>query len=149
MIDSVLNVLKDIADVVAAFAAVLSVIVAIWLAYIRKYFDKKLANQQNGQLIFPIWQAFKNCSKINNEQPILLDVIQNINVLQLFAICWKNDLIDDHILFTMLGTDYRSMYEEIRSCDKIPGCSDNGIILLNKNNPINAVYNEINQRLNA
>ena len=75
----------------------------------------------------PLWNNLQGLNDIDPSDPVWLDVIQAVNILELIAICWEGQLIDENIIRRMYGRLYIDIYHKIEDCKNPPeSVSKNG-----------------------
>lgn len=107
------SMIEAIAQSVAAIIAA----VAIYMS-IRLHRRQMLLEQR--QLLLPLWKHLQDLNQINPENPVWPDVIRAVNLLELIAVCWEGQLIDENIVRRMYSQLYLEFYDKICDCKKPP-----------------------------
>lgn len=100
------------------------------------------------RFITALWDKMANVVEIHpNDQNEYdeHDIFDALNTLELVAICWKNNIIDQKMVFLVFGGSYRSRVDEIKLISKpLKDLRANGSKLLQERQIILDVYDEIN-----
>ena len=113
--------------------------------------EARLAAQQTlltqRQLLLPLWDYL---SKLNDIDPrpdkvVWPDVLQIANTLELVALCWEGNLIDQQIIRRTFADKYLHLCRQLRLCTSPPDGQKNGPALLAENRAATALLNLLEQ----
>lgn len=148
------NAVQGVGEIAAAFAAV----AAIWfsLRLHREQIDtsRKLHHEQillnQRQLLLPLWDHLSNINDIDTdaEKTIWVDVVKAVNTLELVALCWEAQAIDQNIIRRTFGDKFVQFYEKIQDCKKPPPGWKTGRQYLQENRAASKLYEEIKREIN-
>lgn len=106
-------IIESIATAVSAFLAVVAICQTIRLHRKQMFLERR-------QLLLPIWKELKQLNEIDPSNPVWKDVIDAVNLLELLAVAWEGQLIDENIIRRMYSSLYIYTYESIIQCKNPP-----------------------------
>lgn len=119
---------------VAAIAALIGLILSYLIHRNQQSLAKKLHESQQlltqRQLLVPLWGYISGLNEIDPQSPITPDVVKAINTLELVALCCEGAMIDEKVIKRTFSYGFISLYQQIESCNKIPGLNKTGKELL-------------------
>lgn len=140
-------------DLISIFSSIVSAVVALAalvLSYVVYRHSQKVAEVQDvrqqaalqlqqRQLIVPLWEYLSKTAAIDPERPDERNVVDNVNVLELVALCYESNAIDT----TLIKRTFREKYMEIfRTIAQLPKMASgkNGTDYLNENRACRAFF---------
>jgi hypothetical protein len=134
---------KPLQELLSAVGSVLSGIatcVAIYVAY-KVHLNQKLLTQR--QLILPLWDHMSTLTAIDPSAPIVEDVINVVNTLELVAICCEGGMIDENVILRTFREQFLKRYEEVERCRTLPLLNIDGRQLLRENRAAVTFYQKL------
>lgn len=105
---------------VSAVAESIAAIVAAIAIYQTVRLHRKQMLLEQRQLLLPLWGHLQNLDDINPTKPVWPDVIKAVNMLELIAVCWEGQLIDESIIRRMYSFLYIEFFQKIQECKDPP-----------------------------
>jgi hypothetical protein len=100
------------------------------------------------QLFITIWPKLAELSEINPARAVGVDVIKNVNVLELVALCWEGGMVDANVIRRAFGKQFVTMRDRIASVPMLPApINKTGQDLLNENPAIGKLYDVLKREL--
>ncbi len=137
-------IISAISTAVAALFAGISVLIAAIAIRqsVKLHTQQMLLNRR--QLLLPLWENLQDLNDINPSQPVWPDVIKAVNILELVAISWEGQLIDENIIRRMYRRLFIEFYEKIRECKNPPTTVEkDGRQMLLECPAIGSLYNQL------
>jgi hypothetical protein len=106
--------------IVTAVAQAISTFIAALAIYQTVQLHKKQMLLEQRQFLLPLWENLQKLNDINPAKPVWIDVIKAVNILELIAISWEGQLIDENIIRRMYSTLYIEFFQKIQDCKKPP-----------------------------
>lgn len=106
--------------IIEAISTSLSAIIAAIAIYQTVQLQKRQMLLEQRQFLFPLWTQIKELNDINPQKPVWVDVIKAVNFLELVAISWEGQLIDENIIRRVYSHLYLEMYDNIMDCKNPP-----------------------------
>ncbi len=106
--------------ILTAVAQAISTFIAVVAIYQTVQLHKKQMLLEQRQFLLPLWENLQNLNDINPAKPVWIDVIKAVNILELIAISWEGQLIDENIIRRMYSTLYIEFFQKIQDCKKPP-----------------------------
>lgn len=107
-------------NIVSAIAESLGAVIAAIAIYQTVRLQRKQMLLEQRQLLLPLWEQLQNLSDITPDQPVWTDVIKAVNILELIAVSWEGQLIDENIVRRMYNELYIEFYQKIEECKNPP-----------------------------
>ena len=140
--------LKDVEDLLSATGSIFSGIAAAIGIYVAFRVHKNQQTLSQRQLLIPLWDHMASMSEVNHNSPITLEIINNVNSLELVALCCEGGMVDEKVIMRTFREQFSNRYEEIEKCIAIPGLPIDGKQLLKQNVAATAFYKKLeNDRL--
>jgi len=105
--------------IATVFSGVSVLIAAIAIRQSLKIHQQQMLFTQRQQVL-PLWDRLQELNDINPSNPVWTDVIKAVNILELVAICWEGQVIDEDIIRRMFSERYIEFYEKIQECKDPP-----------------------------
>jgi len=106
--------------VIEAIATSVSALIAAIAIYQTVKLQKKQMLLEQRQFLLPLWTQLQGLNEIDPLKPVWVDVIKAVNILELIAISWEGQLIDENIIRRMYSHLYIEMYDNIMDCKNPP-----------------------------
>lgn len=106
--------------VVESIATSLSALIAAIAIYQMVKLHKKQMLLEQRQFLLPIWTQLQGLNEIDPQKPVWIDVIKAVNILELIAVSWEGQLIDEDIIRRMYSQLYVEFYDSIMDCKNPP-----------------------------
>ena len=121
------------AEPIGTLAAVLSAIAALGsvVAAWKVWAGQKLLSQR--QFILHIWEKISNMNDIDPSNPLEVDVIKAVNVLEFVALCCEGGMVDEQVVKRTFYEGYIKFFTAIEGCGMLPGVKKTGKQLLQEN----------------
>jgi len=103
-----------------AIGTILAAIISAIAIYLTVQLSRKQILLEQRQLLLPLYDRVHLLNDINPDNPVWPDVIEAANVLELLAICWEGQLIDEGLIQIMYSDLYIHFYEKIELCKNPP-----------------------------
>ena len=137
-----------ISGAVGAFISGLAIVGTIVIYRQQQSLTKLIHKQQmlltQRQFLLPVWAYLIKLDDINPAKPVWLDVIKAVNTLELVAICWEGELIDQDIIRRTFLSQYIDFYQKIEGCKNPPtGIRLDGKQMLLQNKATMQLYKEL------
>lgn len=118
----------DIITSVATAAATVAAIIAIWQGFrihkqqheLSKTIHKQQTLLARRQLLLPLWDHLDGLADINSAKPVWEDVRKAANILELVAVSWEGQLIDEDVIRRIFSITFIEMYDKIKQCTNAP-----------------------------
>ena len=131
--------------VAAVFGAISVLIAAIAIRQSMKIHKQQMLLNQR-QLLLPLWENLKELNDINPSEPVWPDVIRAVNILELIAVSWEGQLIDENIIRRMYKRLFIEFYDKIRECkNPPPNVEKDGRQMLLECPAIGTLYNQLSE----
>jgi hypothetical protein len=131
-------------NILSAIAESLSALIAAIAIYQTVRLQRKQMLLEQRQLLFPLWEKLQRLDDINPEEPVWADVIKAVNMLELIAVSWEGQLIDENIVRRMYSDLYIEFYQSIEECKNPPdNVSKNGKQMLLASPATMRLYNQL------
>lgn len=127
---------------VAGFMAVQAATAAIRAADSVAAMQRMLSQRQ---LIIPLWDYMSKLNDIDPENPVVLDVRNAVNTLELVAICCEGGMVDEQVIKRTFRDPFVQLYDAIAVCKEMPSLRRNGIALLRENPAAMSFYEKLKQ----
>lgn len=75
---------------------------------------------QQRQVLLPLWEYFEKLTDVNPAAPVWEDVRKTSNTLELIAVCWEGQLIDQDVVRRMMADTFLELYDKIDQCQNPP-----------------------------
>ncbi|HFF1897141.1 TPA: hypothetical protein ACGBKR_002730 [Escherichia coli] len=135
-----LESVAKVAAICASVAALGNLITAVF-SYLTMRKNRELTQRQ---IIIPLWSYISVLSKINPQEPILPDIVKNINALELVALCCEANIVDEKVIFRTFLEQFIQHFEDIKSCRDI-GDGRSGMDLIKENRAAEEFYDRMNK----
>jgi len=113
--------------IIEAIVTSISALIAAIAIYQTVRLQKKQMLLEQRQFLLPLWIQLQGLNEIDPQKPVWIDVIKAVNILELIAISWEGQLIDENIIRRMYSHLYIEMYDNIMDCKNPPeNISKNG-----------------------
>jgi len=113
--------------IVEAISTSLSALIAAIAIFQTVRLQKKQMLLEQRQFLLPLWTQLQGLNDIDPEDPVWMDVIKAVNMLELIAISWEGQLIDENIIRRMYSHLYIETFDSIIECKNPPkNVSKNG-----------------------
>lgn len=113
-----------IAGAVGSFLAAVAIWQTIKISRNQEKLSRDIHRQQmlltQRQYLLPLWDHMTKLNDIDSTNPVWVDVINAVNILELVAICWEGQLIDENIIRRMFSKQYIEFYQRIEECRNPP-----------------------------
>ncbi|EBI5511318.1 TPA: hypothetical protein KIA93_004429 [Salmonella enterica] len=139
-----LETIVKIAAVCASIAALGNLVTAIFSYLATRKTTKNQRELTQRQIILPLWNYISALSKINSQQPVMPDVIKNINALELVALCCEANIVDEKIIIRTFSEQFIQHFEDIKKCHNI-GDGRNGDDIIKENRAAEQFYDRLNE----
>ena len=106
--------------IITAIAQAISTFVAALAIYQTVQLHNKQMLLEQRQFLLPLWENLQKLNDINPSNPVWIDVIKAVNILELIAVSWEGQLIDENIIRRMYSTLYIEFYQKIQDCKNPP-----------------------------
>lgn len=106
--------------IIEAIATSLSAVIAAVAIYQTVRLQKKQMLLEQRQFLLPLWTQLQDLNEIDPLKPVWVDVIKAVNILELIAVSWEGQLIDENIIRRMYSHLYIEMYDNIVDCKNPP-----------------------------
>jgi len=106
--------------VIEAIAASLSALIAAIAIYQTVKLQKKQMLLEQRQFLLPLWTQLQSLDEIDPQKPVWKDVIKAVNILELVAVSWEGQLIDENIIRRMYCELYIEFFDNITDCKNPP-----------------------------
>jgi hypothetical protein len=117
----------DIWIIVEAISTSLSAVIAAIAIYQTVRLQRKQMLLEQRQFLLPLWTQLQSLNEIDSQDPVWADVIKAVNILELIAVSWEGQLIDENIIRRMYSHLYIEMFDNIMECKNPPAnISKNG-----------------------
>jgi hypothetical protein len=105
---------------IAAIAESAAAIIAAIAIYqtVRLHRKQMLLTQR--QLLIPLWEQLQGLNDIDPNEPVWTDVVKAVNILELIAVSWEGQLIDENIIRRMYSLLFIEFYQKIEECKNPP-----------------------------
>ncbi len=110
----------DIWQAIQAIAESAAAIIAAIAIYKTVNLQKRQLLLEQRQFLFPLWNQLKGLREINPRNPVWTDVTEAVNTLELVAVAWEGQLIDENIIRRMYRQLFISFYQNIEECQNPP-----------------------------
>lgn len=118
------QIISSIASAIAAGIAGFAAWQAIKLHKEQQILSKTIHDQQillsRRQLLLPLWDYLDDLADIDTSEPVWEDVRKASNILELVAVCWEGQMIDEYVIRRFFAMTYIEFYEKIGQCLKPP-----------------------------
>lgn len=151
------------ATVVSAIATIIAALLAGWAVWQatkineaqknltesihkqQKDLTKNIHEQQQAltqrQLFIPLFEQVKGLHTINSNKPVWTHIINAVNVLDLLAVCWEGQLVDEKIILRSYREIFIRTYNEIQKCTNPPETVlKDGAAMLNDSRSATSLY---------
>ncbi|EAA4627368.1 TPA: hypothetical protein ACG0V2_005090 [Escherichia coli] len=135
-----LESVAKVAAICASVAALGNLITAVF-SYLTMRKNRELTQRQ---IIIPLWSYISVLSKINPQEPILPDIVKNINALELVALCCEANIVDEKVIFRTFLEQFIQHFEDIKNCRNI-GDGRSGMDLIKENRAAEEFYDRMNK----
>ena len=144
------TVLAAIATAIAAlFSGISAIIAATAIQQSIKIHQQQMLLAQR-QLLLPLSDRLQELNDVNPNAPVWPDVIKAVNILELAAICWEGQLIDEDIIRRMFRRQYIEFYDKIRECRNPPeNVERDGRQMLLECPAVGSLYKQLNDEYMA
>ena len=96
------------------------------------------------QILLPLWEYISQLNDINPQDPVWLDVIKAVNILELVAVSFEGQLIDENIIRRIFSKQYIEFYQKIEECRNPPeNVSMDGRRMLLENPATTRLYQQL------
>ncbi len=92
--------------IIEAVATSLSALIAAIAIYQTVRLQKKQMLLEQRQFLLPLWTQLQGLNEIDPQKPVWMDVIKAVNILELIAVSWEGQLIDENIIRRMYSHLY-------------------------------------------
>lgn len=135
--------LESVAKVAAICASVAALgnLITVVFSYLTMRKNRELTQRQ---IIIPLWSYISVLSKINPQEPILPDIVKNINALELVALCCEANIVDEKVIFRTFLEQFIQHFEDIKNCRNI-GDGRSGMDLIKENRAAEEFYDRMNK----
>jgi hypothetical protein len=106
--------------IIEAIATSISALIAAIAIYQTVGLQKKQMLLEQRQFLLPLWTQLQGLNEIDPQKPVWMDVIKAVNILELIAVSWEGQLIDENIIRRMYSHLYIEMYDNIMDCKNPP-----------------------------
>lgn len=113
-----------------SFLAGTATLTGLFVAWRVHSSQKKLSQRQ---LIIPLWEHLTNLKNIDSEEPIIPDVINTVNTLELVALCYEGGMVDKAVIKRTFAQEFIRHYDSIDGCKKMNGLDKTGKMILQEN----------------
>lgn len=76
------------------------------------------------QLFLPLFENMKELRGINPQEPVWVDVINSVNLLELLAVCWEGEMVEPRIILQLYKDEFIRVYESIAKCTRPEGSNE-------------------------
>lgn len=118
------EILASVGAVAAALIAGLALVGTVILTKRQMELTKTIHEQQTllaqRQLLLPLWDHLIGLNDIDPNDPVWVDVIGVVNALELVAVCWEGQLIDENVIRRVFHQQYIDFYEKVVLCQNPP-----------------------------
>lgn len=120
----ILQIISSIASAIGVVIAAIAAAQAVRLHKEQQHLNKVIHNQQlllsRRQLLLPLWEHLRNLADINPSNIVWEDVRKSFNLLELVAVSWEGQLIDEDVMRRFFSMTYIEIYEKIERCINPP-----------------------------
>ena len=95
------------------------------------------------QVFLQIWPTISQMPDLRAAEPSPREVVDNVNALELVAVCMEGELVDTDIIKRTFAPRYIEMYERIQGLPVIPRLSRSGADLLRENPAAGRLYKSL------
>ena len=106
--------------IIEAIATSISALIAALAIYQTVRLQKRQMLLEQRQFLLPLWTQLQGLNEIDPQKPVWEDVIKAVNILELVAISWEGQLIDENIIRRMYSQLYIEMFDNIMDCKNPP-----------------------------
>jgi hypothetical protein len=110
----------DSGVIISAIGQAVSAFIAAVAIYQTVRLHKKQILLEQRQLLLPLWSYLQALNDIDPSEPVWIDVIKAVNTLELIAVCWEGQLIDENIIRRMYSQLYIELYQKVEECKNPP-----------------------------
>jgi len=118
------NIIIAGATTVATIAAIIAIFQGISIHRQQQVLSKEIHEQQillaRRQLLLPLWDHLDGLADINSDDPVWEEVRNAANILELVAVSWEGQLIDEDIIRRIFSMTFVKTYDKIKQCTNAP-----------------------------
>ena len=130
--------------IVTAVAQAISTLIAAIAIYQTVQLHRKQMLLEQRQFLLPLWENLQRLDDIDPAKPVWVDVIKAVNLLELVAVSWEGQLIDENIIRRMYSTLYIEFFQKIQECKSPPsGVTKDGKQMLLASPATMKLYNQL------
>ena len=130
--------------IVEAIATSISALIAAVAIYQTVNLQKKQMLLEQRQFLLPLWTQLQGLNELDPKNPVWTDVIKAVNILELIAISWEGQLIDENIIRRMYSQLYIEFYDNITECkNPPPSISKDGKQMLYSSPAVMSLYQRL------
>ena len=122
---------------VGSLASGVAAIVGIYVAY-KVHANQKLLAQR--QLLLPLWEHMSALRRVDPTAPIVPDIINTVNTLELVALCCEGGMVDEKVILRTFRDQFILHYEDVENCPTMPSLGKDGRKLLYENRAAVSFY---------
>lgn len=139
------EIISSVGTVAAALIAGVALIGTVILAKRQMELTKTIHQQQTllaqRQYLLPLWDYLTGLNDIDPNNPVWIDVIRAVNALELVAVCWEGELIDENIIRRIFHQQYIDFYDKVMLCQNPPpSIRQNGREMIRENRATTKLY---------
>jgi hypothetical protein len=91
------------------------------------------------QLFLEIWPRLEGLDNIDPANPVGVNVVKTVNVLELVGLCWEGEMVDADVIRRSFGESFLRMYDQVHAVTKLP-IGKSGPDLISENPAIGKLY---------
>jgi hypothetical protein len=118
----------------------LAALLAVWAAWL-VWQRQKLLSQR--QLLLPLWEYLSKLNNLDRTAPVVQDVLNNINTLELVALCCEGEMIDVSVIKKTFLKPFISLYDQIKMVPAGTALGKSGLQLLEDVPEVTQFYEEL------
>ena len=97
--------------IIEAISTSLSALIAAIAIYQTVRLHRKQMLLEQRQILLPLWEKLQKLNEIDPLNPVWRDVINAVNILELIAISWEGQLIDENLIRRMYSDLFIEFFE--------------------------------------
>lgn len=135
--ETLLAIVTAVGGLLSGIATVRAVTVSRQVAETQKQLSQR-------QLLLPLWDYMTKLNNIDPTSPVVPDVVNVVNTLELVALCVEGGMVDPQVIRRTFRDGYIERFRQVKACQELKGMNGKtGTSLLEENRAALDFYEQL------